>query len=114
MSKEDNNIKCSFCGKLQSQVERIIAGPGVYICNECIDLCSDILYEKEELSQPVAIEGFEQAIPKPAEIMKHLSDYVVGQEDAKKHCQLLYIITIKEHIVTLIWMMLKFRKATFC
>jgi len=84
MSKEDNNIKCSFCGKLQSQVERIIAGPGVYICNECIDLCSDILYEKEELSQPVAIEGFEQAIPKPAEIMKHLSDYVVGQEDAKK------------------------------
>ncbi|MBO5452630.1 MAG: ATP-dependent Clp protease ATP-binding subunit ClpX [Clostridia bacterium] len=85
MSNEDNNIiKCSFCGKLQSQVERIIAGPGVYICNECIDLCSDILYEKEEENIFDENADISEGIPKPAEIMKHLSDYVVGQEDAKK------------------------------
>ena len=84
MSKEDNNhIKCSFCGKTQNQVERIIAGPGVYICNEWIDLCADILYEKEEKNAETGdIES--NSIPKPSEIMEYLSDYVVGQEDAKK------------------------------
>ncbi len=82
--EENNNIKCSFCGKLQSQVERLIAGPGVYICNECIELCSDILYDREP--EPLFDDtiDLESSIPKPAEIMKCLSDYVVGQEDAKK------------------------------
>ena len=80
----ESNIKCSFCGKLQSQVERLIAGQGVYICNECIDLCSDILYNKEnDLIFDESVD-LESSIPKPAEIMKHLSDYVVGQEEAKK------------------------------
>jgi ATP-dependent Clp protease ATP-binding subunit ClpX len=73
-------LKCSFCGKSQKQVKRLIAGPGVYICDECIELCNEIM--EEESTSP---EGFTFAeLPKPAEIKFYLDDYVVGQEEAKK------------------------------
>ena len=73
-------LKCSFCGKSQKQVKKLIAGPGVYICDECIDLCNEII--EEELSDsPEA--GFSE-LPKPREIYEFLEDYVIGQEVAKK------------------------------
>lgn len=73
-------IKCSFCSKTQKQVRKLIAGPQVYICDECIELCCDII--AEELAEPHDIR-FEE-LPKPQEIYKYLSDYVIGQETAKK------------------------------
>ncbi len=73
-------VTCSFCGKSQDQVKKIVAGPGVYICNECIDLCKEIIDEefKEEAYQNLL------EVPKPIEIMKSLNDYVIGQDAAKK------------------------------
>ncbi len=73
-------VKCSFCGKSQKQVKKLIAGPGVYICDECIDLCNDII--EEELSEPTEVRFDE--LPKPTEIFNFLNDYVIGQERAKK------------------------------
>ncbi|QGG95712.1 ATP-dependent Clp protease ATP-binding subunit ClpX [Actinomarinicola tropica] len=73
-------LKCSFCGKSQKQVKKLIAGPGVYICDECIDLCNEII--EEELSEGTDLQ-FDQ-LPKPREIFEFLNDYIVGQELAKK------------------------------
>jgi ATP-dependent Clp protease ATP-binding subunit ClpX len=73
-------LKCSFCGKSQKQVKKLIAGPGVYICDECIDLCNEII--EEELSEGNEV-GLEE-LPKPREIFEFLNSYVVGQENAKK------------------------------
>ena len=73
-------LKCSFCGKSQKQVKKLIAGPGVYICDECIDLCNEII--EEELSQSSEVRFDE--LPKPREIYEYLNDYVIGQEQAKK------------------------------
>jgi len=73
-------LKCSFCGKSQKQVKKLIAGPGVYICDECIDLCNEII--EEELSQTGEVRFDE--LPKPREIYDYVSDYVIGQEQAKK------------------------------
>ncbi len=73
-------LKCSFCGKSQKQVKKLIAGPGVYICDECIDLCNEII--EEELTDSGELP-FDQ-VPNPREIRAFLDDYVVGQEDAKK------------------------------
>ncbi len=73
-------LKCSFCGKSQKQVKKLIAGPGVYICDECIDLCNEII--DEELSQPSEL-GFDE-LPKPEEINAFLDDYIIGQEQAKR------------------------------
>ncbi|MDA8286456.1 MAG: ATP-dependent Clp protease ATP-binding subunit ClpX [Actinomycetota bacterium] len=72
-------VKCSFCGKSQKQVKKLIAGPGVYICDECIDLCNDII--EEELSESSEVHFDE--LPKPKEIFEFLNDYVIGQERAK-------------------------------
>jgi len=73
-------LKCSFCGKSQKQVKKLIAGPGVYICDECIDLCNEII--EEELAEPAEL-GFEE-LPKPREINAFLDEYIVGQETAKR------------------------------
>jgi ATP-dependent Clp protease ATP-binding subunit ClpX len=73
-------LKCSFCGKSQKQVKKLIAGPGVYICDECIDLCNEII--EEELSEGTEVHLDE--LPKPAEIFEFLNAYVIGQERAKK------------------------------
>ena len=73
-------VKCSFCGKSQKQVKKLIAGPGVYICDECIDLCNDII--EEELAESSEVRFDE--LPKPQEIFSFLNDYVIGQERAKK------------------------------
>jgi ATP-dependent Clp protease ATP-binding subunit ClpX len=73
-------LKCSFCGKSQKQVKKLIAGPGVYICDECIDLCNEII--EEELSEPSELRFDE--LPKPVEIFDFLNDYIVGQDHAKR------------------------------
>ncbi len=73
-------LKCSFCGKSQKQVKKLIAGPGVYICDECIDLCNEII--EEELTETGELTFDE--VPNPREIRAFLDDYVVGQDDAKK------------------------------
>nr|WP_228499600.1 ATP-dependent Clp protease ATP-binding subunit ClpX [Nocardioides agariphilus] len=73
-------LKCSFCGKSQKQVKKLIAGPGVYICDECIDLCNEII--EEELSEGAEVTLDE--LPKPREISEFLDSYVIGQEQAKK------------------------------
>ena len=74
-------LKCSFCGKTQEQVKKLIAGPGVYICDECVDLCNDIITEDLEAG---VTEDLPQELPKPREIKMILDEYVIGQEDAKK------------------------------
>ncbi len=79
-SESGELLKCSFCGKSQKQVKKLIAGPGVYICDECIDLCNEII--EEELAEPGEL-GLEE-LPKPKEIYSFLNDYVVGQDAAKK------------------------------
>ncbi|ABS33621.1 MULTISPECIES: ATP-dependent Clp protease ATP-binding subunit ClpX [Clostridium] len=82
MSKldEKKQLKCSFCGKTQDQVRRLIAGPGVYICDECIELCSEIINDEFEDDIQVDLTS----LPKPTEIKTYLDQYVIGQEDAKK------------------------------
>lgn len=85
MAKTDipKNVRCSFCGKSQESVRKIVAGPGVYICDECVDLCTSIieaeLYEEEEVGYTLT-----EKIPSPKEIKQILDDYVIGQEEAKR------------------------------
>ncbi len=81
MSTLNSNLRCSFCGKSQKEVKKLIAGPGVYICDECIDLCTDIIVEEKE--KEVSTKG-NLKVPRPAEIKAHLDEYVIGQTDAKK------------------------------
>ncbi|GAA0180643.1 ATP-dependent Clp protease ATP-binding subunit ClpX [Clostridium sediminicola] len=82
MAKYDDKkqLKCSFCGKSQEQVRRLIAGPGVYICDECIELCSEII--SEEFDENIALDTGE--LPKPIEIRDYLNQYVIGQDDSKR------------------------------
>ena len=75
-------FKCSFCGKSQKQVQQLIAGPGVYICDECVELCNEIIEERMAESSADGTADFE--LPKPREIFSFLEEYVVGQEPAKK------------------------------
>ena len=80
-SKDDNKLLyCSFCGKSQNEVRKLIAGPSVFICDECVDLCNDIIHE--ELNDSNEIEEFD--LPKPIEIKQILDDYVIDQDEAKK------------------------------
>ena len=102
MAKFDAHLKCSFCGKSQDQVRKLIAGPGVYICDECIDLCNEIL-DEELIDTQAKVNQSQQvkknlptnqpdksvpleltSIPKPLEIKNFLDNQVVGQESAKK------------------------------
>src|SRR3990167_4971404 len=75
------NLVCSFCGKSQDEVRKLIAGPTVYICDECIDLCNDIIAEECDHEEALASSS---TVPKPAEIKNVLDQYVIGQERAKK------------------------------
>jgi len=75
-------LKCSFCGKSQKQVQQLIAGPGVYICDECVELCNEII--EERLAEANEVEATEFDLPKPKEIFAFLEEYVIGQEPAKK------------------------------
>ncbi len=91
MSKhDDSRLKCSFCGKTQDQVKKLIAGPEVYICDECVELCNEILDEEffegkdKDATGEKGKESEEKPIPKPAEIKSYLDEHIVGQEDAKK------------------------------
>ncbi|HAN46190.1 MAG TPA: ATP-dependent Clp protease ATP-binding subunit ClpX, partial [Cyanobacteria bacterium UBA8156] len=94
-SKYDSHLKCSFCGKSQDQVRKLIAGPGVYICDECVDLCNEILDEElfGAAPQPARKEGAEKRkrnrvpfaqMPKPREIKRYLDERAIGQDEAKK------------------------------
>jgi len=80
-SSQGGQLTCSFCGKAQEEVKKLIAGPAVYICDECIELCKDIIAEEAQLDEPASRTG---KLPKPAEIKEILDDFVVGQERAKK------------------------------
>ena len=80
MRDPSDQLQCSFCGKSQRQVRKLIAGPGVYICEECIELCNEII--DEEFSGPEVLK--DDDLPKPREINRILNEYVIGQEDAKK------------------------------
>ena len=91
MPKNDDKLKCSFCGKTQDQVKKLIAGPEVYICDECVELCNEIIDEeffdskdKEASAEGKDAEKAEKQIPKPHEIKEYLDQYIVGQDDAKK------------------------------
>jgi ATP-dependent Clp protease ATP-binding subunit ClpX len=100
MSKFDSHLKCSFCGKSQEQVRKLIAGPGVYICDECVDLCNEILDEElyDSRPQPTPTPSKQEngerrkgksrialgQLPKPREIKNYLDEYVIGQDEAKK------------------------------
>jgi len=79
--EEDANLSCSFCGKSQREVKKLIAGPTVYICDECIELCNDIIAEEYTEDEPPAHSS---RVPQPVEIKEALDDYVIGQEAAKK------------------------------
>ena len=80
---EKKNIRCSFCGKHQDQVRRLIAGPGVYICNECVQLCMGILDDNYEPVDEPGSSGMPDVIPTPQEIHTVLDQYIIGQEQAK-------------------------------
>ncbi len=80
--EKEEFLKCSFCGKSQKQVKKLVAGPGVYICDECVDLCNEIIYEESKKNNCINID-FEN-LPKPNEIYNTLNNYVIGQEKAKK------------------------------
>jgi ATP-dependent Clp protease ATP-binding subunit ClpX len=77
---EKKQLKCSFCGKNQDQVRRLIAGPGVYICDECIELCSEIIADEFEDTLQLDVN----TLPKPADIKNYLDQYVIGQNGSKK------------------------------
>lgn len=86
---DDSKLKCSFCGKTQDQVKKLIAGPEVFICDECVELCNEILDEeffesKEKSSIESSDKSEEKPIPKPHEIKAYLDEYIIGQDDAKK------------------------------
>merc|ERR1711976_764374 len=81
VGKSYGSLNCNFCGKSQKEVKKLIAGPGVYICDECIELCNDIIYEDSvKTVSKTALDN----VPKPHEIKEHLDQYVIGQDRAKK------------------------------
>ena len=88
-------LKCSFCGKSQKQVIKLIAGPGVYICDECIELCVEIIEEEKVESIDSSPEDY---LPLPKEINQSLNEYVIGQSESKKLFLLQFITTTKEFI----------------
>ena len=80
VESQSDKLHCSFCGKSQDEVKKLIAGPSVYICNECVDLCNDIIEEEIKSEEDNSLEE----LPSPLEIFNKLDEYVIGQEKAKK------------------------------
>ena len=78
--RPEDLLNCSFCGKSQNDVKKLIAGPGVYVCNECIDICNEIINDDEQQEQSTT----RSSLPKPYQLKAHLDDYVIGQEESKK------------------------------
>jgi ATP-dependent Clp protease ATP-binding subunit ClpX len=104
-------LRCSFCGKTQEEVKKIIAGPTVYICDECIDLCNDIM---EEEYQNEHADEFQKELLKPAEIKDVLDNYVVGQDRPKRCLQLQFTIITSGSKLISINQKWNCRKAIFC
>src|SRR5712692_5113211 len=105
--KTEAQLRCSFCGKGREEVRKLIAGPTVYICDECVDLCNDIIAEDLEEKQ----EAVSSKLPKPKEIMRTLDQYVIGQERAKK----VLSVAVHNHykrISSTRWTMSSSRRAT--
>ena len=82
-NEERRAVRCSFCGKMQEQVKRIIAGPGCYICDECVALCNRIIAEAQETDDRYAMPEMQGDIPTPKDIRAVLDEYVIGQDEAK-------------------------------
>ena len=81
---KEKKVRCSFCGKTQDQVARLISGPGVYICDTCVELCMDIVEGIPANQKGATPKKAAKKLPKPAEIKKALDEYVIGQDAAKK------------------------------
>ena len=121
---DDTRLKCSFCGKTQDQVKKLIAGPEVYICDECVELCNEILDEEfldtKDKESKDSIEGETKEelkdIPKPHEIKAYLDQYIIGQDDAKKVLSVAVYNHYKRlaHNAASAKTMLKFIRATSC
>jgi len=110
-SSQSGQLTCSFCGKAQEEVKKLIAGPAVYICDECIELCKDIIAEEAQLDEPASRTG---KLPKPAEIKEILDDFVVGQERARKSSRLRSTTTISGSKGSNAPVTSKYRRATSC
>ena len=106
--EKEPNCYCSFCGKNQEEVAKLIAGPEVFICDECIDLCNEIVKDEEAASSSDE-EALRQGALKPMDIKAHLDDYVIGQDYAKRFSLLQYIITIKELMLPFLMIWLSFK-----
>ena len=99
---------CSFCGKMQSEVRKLVAGPTAYICDECIELCRCIVEEEEKTVE----KSPKNVLPEPKEIKKFLDHYVIGQEKTKKILSVPFIIIIKDCFpMSVLPTVLKFKKA---
>ena len=83
MPNDKREIRCSFCGRTQDEVKRIIAGPGAYICNECVEICADLIADEAEQERAEARFELGDKLPTPAEIKKSLDEYDIGQDRAK-------------------------------
>lgn len=101
---------CSFCGKSQNDVRKLIAGPGVYVCNECIDICNEIINDDEQNETTTS----RTAIPKPQEINNFLDEYVIGQEESKKRLSVRFINITNGSSWQSAVRILSFKNRTFC
>ena len=110
MNKKNDkeSLFCSFCGKSQKEVKKLIAGPTVFVCDECVELCMDIIKEDSKNNK----SKIKKDTPKPSQINQFLNDYVIGQSNAKKPYQLQYITTISDFLIPLM-MMLKYQNPIF-
>lgn len=119
MARDDsrgNVARCSFCGKSEAMVHKLIEGPGVYICDECVSLCHDLITETQAPNIPHTAKKVsgDSALPKPEEIKAQLDEYVIGQDEAKKLFLLRFITIISVFTAMSALMTLNFKKAILC